>query len=126
MNKVDLIIKSGKIATSSGIINASLAINQGKIYSICSEALQPNAEKIIDASGKIVMQGVIDVHAHIRDPGVTHKEDFITGTSAAAAGGITFVGDMPNVYRPLNTLERFKAHKKNAEKTSNPEHSPSI
>ena len=116
MQKVDMIIKSGTICTSHGFFNAGLAIEAGKIVSIGSDANLPEAEEIIDASGKIVIPGLIDVHAHLREPGYTHKEDFETGTRAAAAGGVTFVADMPNVKPPLNTLERFKKHNETAKK----------
>lgn len=115
MKDVDLVIKSGTICTSRGLFNAGLAIKDGKIHSIASDANLPEADEVIKAAGKIILPGVIDVHVHLRDPGYTHKEDFTTGTKAAAAGGITFVGDMPNVKPTLNTFDRFIKHKENAE-----------
>lgn len=56
----------------------------------------------------IKLPGLIDIHVHLRDPGQTHKEDFLTGTSAAIAGGFTTVLDMPNNKNPITTLERLK------------------
>jgi len=56
----------------------------------------------------ITLPGLIDPHVHLRDPGQTHKEDFLTGTSAALAGGFTTVLDMPNNLEPITTLERLK------------------
>lgn len=54
------------------------------------------------------MPGLVDIHVHLRDPGQTHKEDFLTGTSAALAGGYTHVFDMPNNAEPIVTLERLE------------------
>ena len=68
----------------------------------------------INALNKYIIPGLIDTHAHFRDPGMTQKEDFETGTMAAAAGGVTLAVDMPNVEPPPNTLERFLAHRENA------------
>nr|WP_246390727.1 amidohydrolase family protein [Nocardioides soli] len=58
---------------------------------------------------------MIDTHAHFRDPGYTHKEDYYHGTIAAAAGGVTTVFDMPNVDPPTTTADRLKAHLENAQ-----------
>jgi dihydroorotase len=57
----------------------------------------------------ITLPGLIDPHVHLRDPGQTHKEDFLSGTSAALAGGFTTVLDMPNNAEPVTTLERLEA-----------------
>ncbi|MCA9332385.1 amidohydrolase family protein [Candidatus Saccharibacteria bacterium] len=56
---------------------------------------------------KIILPGLIDPHVHLRDPGQTHKEDFLTGTSAALAGGYTTIFDMPNNAEPITTEERL-------------------
>jgi carbamoyl-phosphate synthase/aspartate carbamoyltransferase/dihydroorotase len=61
--------------------------------------------------------GLIDVHVHLREPGATHKEDFISGTKAAVAGGFTAVLDMPNNPVTTVTLERLKEKKKLSEKS---------
>lgn len=57
----------------------------------------------------ITLPGLIDPHVHLRDPGQTHKEDFLTGTSAALAGGYTTVLDMPNNIDPVFTVDRLRA-----------------
>ncbi len=60
-------------------------------------------------SEPITLPGLIDPHVHLRDPGQTHKEDFLSGTSAALAGGYTTIMDMPNNPEPITTLERLEA-----------------
>lgn len=59
----------------------------------------------MDATGLIILPGVIDVHVHLREPGATYKEDFLTGTAAAAAGGVTSIFDMPNNVPPTKDIE---------------------
>lgn len=67
-------------------------------------------------SQTITLPGLIDPHVHLRDPGQTHKEDFLSGTSAALAGGYTTVLDMPNNLEPITTLERLEAKLASARK----------
>jgi dihydroorotase-like cyclic amidohydrolase len=62
-----------------------------------------------DTSSLIKLPGLIDIHVHLRDPGQTHKETFLTGTSAALAGGFTTVFDMPNNATPVTTPEVLDA-----------------
>lgn len=64
---------------------------------------------VLDATGKFVLPGLIDVHVHFRDPGLIHKEDFRTGTLAAACGGVTTVFDMPNTLPPVATADVLRA-----------------
>ena len=68
--------------------------------------------KIIDIEGKLVMPGVIDVHTHMREPGITYKEDFTTGSRACAKAGITTFYDMPNTIPTTTTLENLLEKKK--------------
>ena len=74
--------------------------------------------KIIDLKGNLVMPGIIDVHTHMREPGITHKEDFETGSRACAKGGITTFYDMPNTIPTTTTLEALKDKKKLASEKS--------
>lgn len=84
----------------------SIGVEDGKIVSI--QKLPSPADETIDIQGKIILPGLIDAHVHMRDPGLTYKENFKTGTQAAAAGGFTTVLDMPNTQPPTNTAQNFK------------------
>ena len=68
--------------------------------------------RIIDIEGKLVMPGVIDVHTHMREPGITYKEDFATGSRACAKAGVTTFYDMPNTIPTTTTLENLMEKKK--------------
>ena len=65
-------------------------------------------ERIVNATGMILVPGAIDDHVHMRDPGLTHKGDMVTETAAAAAGGVTTVFDMPNVVPQTTSLDLLK------------------
>ena len=93
---MDLVIHGGRIVHPEGIVEASVAVRDGAIVAIGEAAVMPAATETIDARGLHILPGAIDVHVHFRDPGYTHKEDWDTGTAAAAFGGVTTVFDMPN------------------------------
>jgi dihydroorotase len=78
------------------IVNCSIALEGDKIVRIGKESQMPKAEMKMDLNGLLVLPGLIDVHVHLRDEGKAYKEDFYSGTAAAATGGITTVLDMPN------------------------------
>lgn len=113
---VDLRIDNAMVYVGGAFLKTDIAIEGGKIAALGSPSSLPRGSKRIDATGKFVIPGLIDTHAHLRDPGFTHKEDYTTGTMAAAAGGVTLPVDMPNVEPPPNTAERFIAHRENAKK----------
>ncbi|WP_300392862.1 dihydroorotase family protein [Fusobacterium sp.] len=91
-----------------------ILIENEKIVSIEDEILKKDCGEIIDAEGRYVIPGVIDPHVHMRDPGLTHKEDFTTGSMACAKGGVTTFFDMPNTVPNTitkdNLLEKKKTH----------------
>ena len=74
--------------------------------------------RIIDVEGKLVMPGVIDVHTHMRNPGVTYKEDFATGSRACVKAGVTTFYDMPNTVPTTTTEENLLEKKKLASEKS--------
>ena len=107
-NKIELLILDDKI---------------DKISEGFSEEEIRNIEKnekleIIDLKGKTVMPGVIDVHTHMREPGITAKEDFATGSRACAKAGVTTFYDMPNTIPTTTTLEALRDKKKLASEKS--------
>lgn len=92
-----ILIKNGRVlnpATNMDEIS-DVFIENDKVVAI-GAALEKEADKVIDATGKFIMPGYIDLHVHFRDPGLTHKEDIFTGMAAAAHGGYTSVFAMPN------------------------------
>jgi dihydroorotase len=101
---LDLCLSNCKIVPEN--ITRYIGVDGGKIVSIKKTPI--SAEKIIEVSGNIILPGLIDAHVHMRDPGLTYKEDFRTGSEAAAAGGFTTVLDMPNTKPPTNTARAFK------------------
>ena len=116
--RVDLTIRSRRIWTPDGWRDGVVAISGGRIDSVVDPADEPAAARRIDATDRVVMPGLIDTHVHLRDPGFTDKEDFTTGTQAAAAGGVTTVLDMPNVRPPTTDAAKLTAHLANAKAKS--------
>ena len=86
-----LLIKDGKIVNSKREFKGSILIKNGKIVALLKDANNCEAEEIINAKGRYIIPGVVDTHTHMMDPGYTEREDFTTGTKAAAYGGITTV-----------------------------------
>jgi dihydroorotase len=94
-DRYDLILKGGTCVNHNGIGEADVAIKNGKIAGLGS--FDPgSAESVMDVTGLHVLPGVIDPQVHFREPGLEHKEDFASGTAAAAMGGVTAVLEMPN------------------------------
>jgi dihydroorotase len=97
--KYDLLLKNGILVTSHGSFAADVAVKDGKIALIAapgSSAGGSAVDEVSDVRGKFILPGVIDAHVHFREPGLTAKEDFETGSRAAACGGVTMAADMPN------------------------------
>ena len=94
----DINIVDARIMLETGLYEGCLSICEGKIAKIGKEPSLPRAERVVDAEGKLVLPGLVDLHVHFREPGFTHKEDFYTGSCAAVAGGA--VGeDLPGRHR---------------------------
>jgi dihydroorotase len=104
-NSADLLINNGLVVTPDSVFPASVAVKDGKIIAVGSADAMPSAAESMDATGLHVLPGAIDVHVHFRDPGYPHKEDWASGTAAAAFGGVTTVFDMPNTIPPTGTPE---------------------
>ena len=93
---VDSVLTNAKAYLNGQIVDCSIAIEEGKIQKIGKETQMPNADEKTDLQNMLVLPGLIDEHVHLRDEGKAYKEDFTSGTAAAAAGGFTTVLDMPN------------------------------
>jgi dihydroorotase len=116
--KADLVIKNGWIVTPEETVQGGVAISNGKFVAIGTDDSLPEGKEVIDVKGKHILPGLIDAHVHFRDPGVTHKEDFGTGSTAAVCGGITTVIDMPNQIPPTDNAEQVGVKKRIAETKS--------
>jgi len=104
----DLILKNGIIVTPYHSVVGDVAIRNGVIYGTGTLHHSDTANEIYNAEGKHILPGIIDAHVHFRDPGLTEKEDFETGSLAAAFGGVTTVADMPNVIPVTSTVKSLK------------------
>ena len=93
---VDSVLTNAKAYLNGQIVDCSIAIEEGKIFKIGKETQMPTADQKTNLKSLLVLPGLIDEHVHLRDEGKSYKEDFETGTAAAAAGGFTTVLDMPN------------------------------
>ncbi|MBI4008628.1 dihydroorotase family protein [Candidatus Roizmanbacteria bacterium] len=103
------IIKNGKILTPSKIIEGNIVINEkGKIEDIDKHKLNGFEGEVFDAKGNYILPGLIEVHGHLREPGMSQKEDVPHGTRAALAGGYTTIIDMPNTKPPTVTVDLLK------------------
>jgi len=89
----DLLVKNGRVLTTRGLLSLDVWVLGGKIRALGGSH---RAVERIDASGMLVLPGAIDAHVHFRDPGPNYKEDWASGSFAAAAGGVTTVIDQPN------------------------------
>src|SRR6202047_326740 len=101
----DLVIRGGTVVSPDAQFAASVAIKDGKVLAVGAHEAMPSARETLDATGLHVLPGAIDVHVHFRDPGYPQKEDFASGTAAAAFGGVTTVFDMPNTLPTVATPE---------------------
>ena len=101
-----LVIKNGRVMDPKTGLDqvCDLLVDQGKIVEI-GPSLSYEQAQVIDASGKVVAPGLVDIHVHFREPGQTHKEDIHTGALAAAAGGFTTVVMMANTTQTISDVE---------------------
>src|SRR5215207_8185137 len=85
----DLLVEGGIIVSPTASVRANLVVDGGQVVALTAD--RPNARRKINADGLLVLPGMVDEHVHFMDPGPTEREDFITGSSAAAVGGVTTV-----------------------------------
>ena len=105
-DKYSLIIKNGSTYIDGKIVKSDLALSGNKIKKIGKVEL--NSSKVIDATNKLVLPGIIDTQVHFREPGSTDAEDLESGSRAAVLGGVTSLFEMPNTNPPTSNLIEFE------------------
>ena len=117
MSMVDKVFKNGKIVTPHGVFRGGIAVKDGKIAAIGLDSALPKGDVVLDLGGKVVLPGIIDNHVHfgsrVGDP---EREDYKSGTQAAAASGITTIADMPTGVPGVLGAEGFEEKREMAEK----------
>jgi allantoinase len=91
--KYDRVLEGGYIVTLEGTVQGSIGIRDGRIAAISSDRLA--GEEVLDARGRVILPGAVDLHVHYNEPGRTHWEGWGPGSRAAAVGGVTTVVEMP-------------------------------
>jgi len=99
---MDLLIRGGTVVTPESTATRDVLVRDGRIAA-AGEA--PGGAEILDATGKLVLPGLIDTQVHFREPGLEHKEDLESGALAAVAGGVTTFFEMPNTKPPTTSPE---------------------
>ncbi len=112
----DLVITGGTVVNATESVRADVAIRGDHVIAVGAPGTMPAARETLDASGLYLLPGAIDVHVHFREPGYTHKEDWKTGTAAAAMGGTTTVFEMPNTHPPTRSVKELKEKQELASK----------
>ena len=111
-----LLIKNGTVYESEKLPKRQdLLIQGGKIAEMSDEIQETSDMQVIDVEGLFVAPGLVDMHVHLRDPGLEYKEDIYTGSSAAAAGGITTCLCMPNTAPPIDSPDIIRYIENKAE-----------
>lgn len=105
----DMLVLGGQVADAAGLRGIGLGILGGRVAAWLAPGVAPPAAEVVDATGLVVLPGLVDAHVHFRDPGLTHKEDFASGTAAAAAGGVTTALVMPTDVPPTFTAADLAA-----------------
>ena len=110
-----LLIKGGRVINPAANFDetADVLIEDGKIIKI-AKGIQDKADEVYEADGKVVAPGLVDIHVHLREPGQEAKEDFASGTQAAAAGGFTTICTMPNTKPVVDTAALVRSLKQRA------------
>lgn len=106
--KWDHIILNGTIVTPNETFKGNIYIKDEKIAAITTQDLGGSYEELTDATGLLVLPGLMDTHVHSRDGGAPEKEDFFHSTQAAAAGGLTTIFEMPNAIPAITNTDRLK------------------
>lgn len=113
---LDLNVINGTLVTPSGRLKADLGIAAGRVAGVFERGEAPAARETIDASDLLVLPGIVDAHFHCRAPGYPEREDFASGTQAAAAGGVTTIFEMPIADPGVHNGEVLRARRELGER----------
>ena len=113
---LDLAVVNGDVWMSTGLAKVDIGIDDGRIAAIAEAGSIPDAVRTIDATGLMVLPGVIDSHFHCRAPANPEREDFATGTRGAAAGGVTAIIEMPIAIPPTTDGASLNVRRAHAER----------
>ena len=105
-----LLIKNGRLVfpVTGTVVLQDVLVENG-VISLMERGLDPEGcDRVIDASGLMVAPGLVDMHVHLRDPGLTYKEDILTGCAAAARGGVTAMACMANTSPAVDCPEQVE------------------
>ncbi len=116
MVSYDLAITGGRCLVGGRLVRADIFIRDGRIARIARRSLP--ADRAIDARDSILLPGLVDLHVHLRDGDLAHKETFATGSAACAQGGITTAVDMPNNDPPTDTIGALEGREAAAARSS--------
>lgn len=107
MSSSTLCIHSARVVTGAGVADGGIVAADGRIAARLRGNDKATADTVIDARGRMLFAGFVDAHVHMRDPGQPQKEDFASGSTAAAIGGVTTVMCMPNTKPPVDSVAGF-------------------
>lgn len=110
-SQITLVLKNATVVLGETEQEADLHLGDGRILGIGRDLPVAGGAETIDVRGKYVLPGIIDAHVHLREFGYSEREDFYSGTQAAAVGGVTTVLDMPNSKPNVIELDDFKARR---------------
>lgn len=107
---MELLVRSGHVVTEAGVLLQDVAVEDGVIAAIGHDVAEGGAAQVVDATGLMVLPGLVDAHVHFNEPGRAHWEGWEAGSRGAAAGGVTTVLEMPlNSSPPTTTRTHFEA-----------------
>jgi dihydroorotase len=103
----DLLLRGVTVVNATGSVRADLAVKDGRIAAVLEPGTAASAVDELSFGGCYALPGLVDAHVHLREPGLTHKEDFVSGTRAAIAGGVTTLLDMPTDHPWTSSAEEL-------------------
>jgi len=103
-----LLIRNGRIVNSRTEFNGNILIKKGRIAALLDDTVDIEADEVIEAGHQYIIPGGVDAHTHMMDPGYTEREDFTTGTMAAAYGGITTIITHHRTVPPVYSVKELK------------------